>query len=149
MFSLKGVKLIFKAFFKTKKKWTHLHSFKYIALVLLCASGPNQLVTKEKGVEKDYSQDYQYLNHFFFFSKDPSRWERYPYDPRYRDPRSYDQRYWYDAEHNPYQKREAYPYGSRFVQSIHILPVLFPELGQQILWNRLLKYSVTRISQCC
>ncbi|XP_030362693.1 protein transport protein Sec16A isoform X6 [Strigops habroptila] len=46
---------------------------------------------------------------------DPSRWERYSsaYDPRYRDPRSYDQRYWYDAEHNPYQKREAYSYGSR------------------------------------
>uniref|UniRef100_A0A8B9VY79 Protein transport protein sec16 n=1 Tax=Anas zonorhyncha TaxID=75864 RepID=A0A8B9VY79_9AVES len=46
---------------------------------------------------------------------DPSRWERYSsaYDPRYRDPRSYDQRYWYDAEHNPYQKRDAYPYGSR------------------------------------
>ncbi|KAM4889707.1 protein transport protein Sec16A isoform 1-T2 [Sylvia borin] len=44
---------------------------------------------------------------------DPSRWERYSYDPRYRDPRGYDQRYWYDAEHNPYQKREAYPYGSR------------------------------------
>ncbi|KFP30360.1 Protein transport protein Sec16A, partial [Colius striatus] len=43
------------------------------------------------------------------------RWERYSsaYDPRYRDPRGYDQRYWYDAEHNPYQKREAYPYGSR------------------------------------
>uniref|UniRef100_A0A8C0ICG4 Protein transport protein sec16 n=1 Tax=Bubo bubo TaxID=30461 RepID=A0A8C0ICG4_BUBBB len=46
---------------------------------------------------------------------DPSRWERYSsaYDPRYRDPRSYDQRYWYDAEHNPYQKREAYQYGNR------------------------------------
>ncbi|XP_061867221.1 protein transport protein Sec16A isoform X6 [Colius striatus] len=46
---------------------------------------------------------------------DPGRWERYSsaYDPRYRDPRGYDQRYWYDAEHNPYQKREAYPYGSR------------------------------------
>ncbi|KAM8995477.1 protein transport protein Sec16A isoform 6-T6 [Ara ararauna] len=46
---------------------------------------------------------------------DPSRWERYSsaYDPRYRDPRSYDQRYWYDAEHSLYQKREAYPYGSR------------------------------------
>ncbi|XP_074968441.1 protein transport protein Sec16A isoform X9 [Phalacrocorax aristotelis] len=46
---------------------------------------------------------------------DPNRWERYSsaYDPRYRDPRSYDQRYWYDAEHNPYQKREAYPYGNR------------------------------------
>ncbi|XP_064324514.1 protein transport protein Sec16A isoform X6 [Phalacrocorax carbo] len=46
---------------------------------------------------------------------DQNRWERYSsaYDPRYRDPRSYDQRYWYDAEHNPYQKREAYPYGNR------------------------------------
>ncbi|NXS71473.1 SC16A protein, partial [Pandion haliaetus] len=46
---------------------------------------------------------------------DPSRWERYSsaYDPRYRDPRSYDQRYWYDAEHNPYQKRDAYPYSNR------------------------------------
>ncbi|XP_074779443.1 protein transport protein Sec16A isoform X5 [Athene noctua] len=46
---------------------------------------------------------------------DPSRWDRYSsaYDPRYRDPRSYDQRYWYDAEHNPYQKREAYQYGNR------------------------------------
>ncbi|XP_014798402.1 PREDICTED: protein transport protein Sec16A isoform X5 [Calidris pugnax] len=46
---------------------------------------------------------------------DPSRWERYSsaYDPRYRDPRSYDQRYWYDAEHNPYQKREAYSYSNR------------------------------------
>ncbi|XP_048821728.1 protein transport protein Sec16A isoform X6 [Lagopus muta] len=46
---------------------------------------------------------------------DPSRWERYSsaYDPRYRDPRSYDQRYLYDGEHNPYQKREAYPYSNR------------------------------------
>ncbi|NXX58518.1 SC16A protein, partial [Scopus umbretta] len=64
----------------------------------------------------DYGgNSFQYLNHFFLFSKDPSRWERYSsaYDPRYRDPRSYDQRYWYDGEHNPYQKREAYPYGNR------------------------------------
>uniref|UniRef100_A0A8C9G4R9 Protein transport protein sec16 n=1 Tax=Pavo cristatus TaxID=9049 RepID=A0A8C9G4R9_PAVCR len=46
---------------------------------------------------------------------DPGRWERYSsaYDPRYRDPRSYDQRYLYDGEHNPYQKREAYPYSNR------------------------------------
>ncbi|KFO82533.1 Protein transport protein Sec16A, partial [Cuculus canorus] len=46
---------------------------------------------------------------------DPSHWERYSsaYDPRYRDPRSYDRRYWYDAEHNPYQKRDAYSYGNR------------------------------------
>uniref|UniRef100_A0A8C4U624 Protein transport protein sec16 n=1 Tax=Falco tinnunculus TaxID=100819 RepID=A0A8C4U624_FALTI len=51
-----------------------------------------------------YSNSYDY--------GDPSRWERYSsaYDPRYRDPRSYGQRYWYDAEHNPYQKREAYPH---------------------------------------
>ncbi|XP_071430202.1 protein transport protein Sec16A isoform X3 [Pithys albifrons albifrons] len=54
-----------------------------------------------------YSNSYDY--------GDPSRWERYSsaYDPSYRDPRGYNQRYWYDAEHNPYQKREAYPYGSR------------------------------------
>ncbi|XP_065709600.1 protein transport protein Sec16A isoform X6 [Patagioenas fasciata] len=47
---------------------------------------------------------------------DPSRWDHYAsaYDPRYRDPRGYDQRYWYDAEHNPYQKRDGYPYGSRY-----------------------------------
>uniref|UniRef100_A0A8C5X8Q4 Protein transport protein sec16 n=1 Tax=Malurus cyaneus samueli TaxID=2593467 RepID=A0A8C5X8Q4_9PASS len=58
----------------------------------------------------DYYSGY-YQNSYDY--GDPSRWERYPYDPRYRDPRSYDQRYWYDAEHNPYQKREAYPYSSR------------------------------------
>uniref|UniRef100_A0A8C9G8Y2 Protein transport protein sec16 n=1 Tax=Pavo cristatus TaxID=9049 RepID=A0A8C9G8Y2_PAVCR len=47
--------------------------------------------------------------------QNPGRWERYSsaYDPRYRDPRSYDQRYLYDGEHNPYQKREAYPYSNR------------------------------------
>lgn len=69
---------------------------------------------------KVISNNFQYLSHLFLFSKDPSRWERYSsaYDPRYRDPRSYDQRYWYDAEHNPYQKRDAYPYGSRFVHSV-------------------------------
>uniref|UniRef100_A0A803SKK4 Protein transport protein sec16 n=1 Tax=Anolis carolinensis TaxID=28377 RepID=A0A803SKK4_ANOCA len=43
---------------------------------------------------------------------DPSRSDRYPssYDPRYRDPRAYDHRYWYDPEHSPYQKRETYPH---------------------------------------
>ncbi|XP_068771477.1 protein transport protein Sec16A isoform X9 [Struthio camelus] len=57
-----------------------------------------------------YSNSYDY--------GDPSRWDRYSsaYDHRYRDPRSYDQRYWYDADHNPYQKREAYPYGNRHDQ---------------------------------
>ncbi|XP_074412780.1 protein transport protein Sec16A isoform X1 [Zonotrichia albicollis] len=63
-----------------------------------------------KGGWSDYYSGY-YPNSYDY--GDPGRWERYPYDPRYRDPRSYDQRYWYDAEHNPYQKREAYPYGSR------------------------------------
>uniref|UniRef100_A0A8C9U4U6 Protein transport protein sec16 n=1 Tax=Serinus canaria TaxID=9135 RepID=A0A8C9U4U6_SERCA len=63
-----------------------------------------------KGGWSDYYSGY-YPNSYDY--GDPSRWERYPYDPRYRDPRSYDQRYWYDAEHSPYQKREAYPYGSR------------------------------------
>ncbi|XP_064379938.1 protein transport protein Sec16A isoform X5 [Dromaius novaehollandiae] len=65
-----------------------------------------------KGGWSDYYSGY-YPNSYDY--GDPSRWERYSsaYDPRYRDPRSYDQRYWYDAEHNPYQKREAYPYGNR------------------------------------
>nr|XP_048678642.1 protein transport protein Sec16A isoform X1 [Caretta caretta] len=60
----------------------------------------------------DYYADY-YANPYNY--GDPSRWERYPsaYDSRYRDPRSYDQRYWYDTEQNPYQKREAYPYDNR------------------------------------
>ncbi|XP_036607459.1 protein transport protein Sec16A isoform X3 [Trichosurus vulpecula] len=43
---------------------------------------------------------------------DTNRWERYQYDPRFRDPRSYDRRYWYDTEHDHYRK-EAYPYGDR------------------------------------
>ncbi|XP_010185236.1 PREDICTED: protein transport protein Sec16A [Mesitornis unicolor] len=65
-----------------------------------------------KGGWSDYYPGY-YPNSYDY--GDPNRWERYSsaYDPRYRDPRSYDQRYWYDAEHNPYQKREAYPYGNR------------------------------------
>ncbi|XP_026716287.1 protein transport protein Sec16A isoform X5 [Athene cunicularia] len=65
-----------------------------------------------KGGWSDYYPGY-YPNSYDY--GDPSRWDRYSsaYDPRYRDPRSYDQRYWYDAEHNPYQKREAYQYGNR------------------------------------
>ncbi|XP_027725144.1 protein transport protein Sec16A isoform X6 [Vombatus ursinus] len=43
---------------------------------------------------------------------DTNRWERYQYDHRFRDPRSYDRRYWYDTEHDYYRK-EAYPYGDR------------------------------------
>ncbi|XP_028917776.1 protein transport protein Sec16A isoform X6 [Ornithorhynchus anatinus] len=46
-----------------------------------------------------YSSQYDY--------GDPSRWERYQYDPRYRDSR-YDRRYWYDSEHDPYRKEPYY-----------------------------------------
>uniref|UniRef100_A0A7M4FWJ9 Protein transport protein sec16 n=1 Tax=Crocodylus porosus TaxID=8502 RepID=A0A7M4FWJ9_CROPO len=60
----------------------------------------------------DYYADY-YANPYDY--GDPNRWDPYSsaYDPRYRDPRNYDQRYWYDAEHNLYQKREVYPYSNR------------------------------------
>lgn len=85
---------------------------------ILCVSRPNQGVAEEETAGKERRKlvgtSFQCLNHFFLCSKDPSHWERYSaYDPRYRDPRY--QRYWYDHEHNPYQKREAYPYGNRFV----------------------------------
>ncbi|XP_068925306.1 protein transport protein Sec16A isoform X4 [Petaurus breviceps papuanus] len=43
---------------------------------------------------------------------DTNRWERYQYDLRFRDPRSYDRRYWYDTEHDHYRK-EVYPYSDR------------------------------------
>ncbi|XP_050175885.1 protein transport protein Sec16A isoform X1 [Myiozetetes cayanensis] len=60
-----------------------------------------------KGGWGDYYSGY-YSNSYYY--GDPRHWEPSAYDPRYR---GYDQRYWYSAEHNPYQKREAYPYGSR------------------------------------
>ncbi|KAH0615452.1 hypothetical protein JD844_004699 [Phrynosoma platyrhinos] len=62
-----------------------------------------------KGGWSDY-----YANYYGYDYRDPSRCDRYPsaYDARYRDPRAYDQRYWYDTEHNLYQKREPYPYGN-------------------------------------
>ncbi|XP_005625159.2 protein transport protein Sec16A isoform X2 [Canis lupus familiaris] len=44
---------------------------------------------------------------------DPGRWERYHYGSRFRDPRTCDRRYWYDAaEYDPYRK-ESYAYGDR------------------------------------
>ncbi|XP_009997258.1 PREDICTED: protein transport protein Sec16A [Chaetura pelagica] len=68
-----------------------------------------------RGRWSDYYPGY-YPNSYGY--GDPSSWEHYSsrYDSRYRDPRGYDQRYWYDAEPNPYQKREAYPYGNRHDQ---------------------------------
>ncbi|XP_005605991.1 protein transport protein Sec16A isoform X1 [Equus caballus] len=50
-----------------------------------------------------YSSQYDY--------GDPGRWDRY-HGSRFRDPRSYDRRYWYDAEYDPYRK-ESYAYGDR------------------------------------
>ncbi|KAM8802460.1 protein transport protein Sec16A [Rhynchonycteris naso] len=43
---------------------------------------------------------------------DPSRWDRYPYGSRFREPRPYDHRYWYDPEYEPYRK-ESYAYVDR------------------------------------
>ncbi|XP_010607173.1 protein transport protein Sec16A isoform X7 [Fukomys damarensis] len=42
---------------------------------------------------------------------DPGRWDRY-YGSRFRDPRTWDRRYWYDSEYEPHRK-ESYSYGSR------------------------------------
>ncbi|XP_043839408.1 protein transport protein Sec16A isoform X5 [Dromiciops gliroides] len=60
------------------------------------------------------SQSDYYANYYSgqYDYGDTNRWERYQYDPRFRDPRSYDRRYWYDTEHDHYRK-EAYPYGDR------------------------------------
>ncbi|XP_058158685.1 protein transport protein Sec16A isoform X9 [Dasypus novemcinctus] len=49
-----------------------------------------------------YSSQYDY--------GDPSRWDRYHYDSRFRDPRSSDRRYWYGADDDPYRK-ELFAYG--------------------------------------
>ncbi|XP_060055358.1 protein transport protein Sec16A isoform X2 [Erinaceus europaeus] len=43
---------------------------------------------------------------------DAGHWDRYHYSARFRDPRHYDQRYWYDTEYDPYRK-ENYSYGDR------------------------------------
>uniref|UniRef100_A0A4W2F789 Protein transport protein sec16 n=1 Tax=Bos indicus x Bos taurus TaxID=30522 RepID=A0A4W2F789_BOBOX len=43
---------------------------------------------------------------------DPSRWDRFYYGPRFRDPRSYDRGYWCDAEYDLCRK-ENYAYGDR------------------------------------
>ncbi|XP_045879858.1 protein transport protein Sec16A isoform X3 [Meles meles] len=49
-----------------------------------------------------YSGQYEY--------GDPGRWDRYHYGSRFRDPRTCDRRYWYDAEYDAYRK-ESYAYG--------------------------------------
>ncbi|XP_055255473.1 protein transport protein Sec16A isoform X2 [Moschus berezovskii] len=51
-----------------------------------------------------YSSQYDY--------GDPSRWDRFFYSSRFRDPRAYDRRYWYDAEYASCSK-EDYTYGDR------------------------------------
>lgn len=42
---------------------------------------------------------------------DPGRWDRY-YGSRFRDPRTWDRRYWYDSDHDPYRK-DNYAYSDR------------------------------------
>ncbi|XP_034520727.1 protein transport protein Sec16A isoform X2 [Ailuropoda melanoleuca] len=51
-----------------------------------------------------YSGQYDYA--------DPGRWDRCHYGSRFRDPRTWDRRYWYDAEYDAYRK-ESYAYGDR------------------------------------
>nr|XP_037842955.1 protein transport protein Sec16A isoform X6 [Chlorocebus sabaeus] len=51
-----------------------------------------------------YSSQYDY--------GDPGHWDRYHYSARVRDPRTYDRRYWCDAEYDTY-RREHSTYGDR------------------------------------
>ncbi|XP_026313279.1 protein transport protein Sec16A isoform X7 [Piliocolobus tephrosceles] len=51
-----------------------------------------------------YSSQYDY--------GDPGHWDRYHYSARVRDPRTYDRRYWCDAEYDVY-RREHSIYGDR------------------------------------
>uniref|UniRef100_A0A7N9CRG5 Protein transport protein Sec16A n=1 Tax=Macaca fascicularis TaxID=9541 RepID=A0A7N9CRG5_MACFA len=51
-----------------------------------------------------YSSQYDY--------GDPGHWDRYHYSARVRDPRTYDRRYWCDAEYDVY-RREHSAYGDR------------------------------------
>ncbi|XP_058441895.1 protein transport protein Sec16A isoform X3 [Marmota monax] len=59
------------------------------------------------------SQSDYYANYYSgqYDYGDPGRWDRY-YRPRFRDPRTWDRRYWYDAEYDPHRK-ESYAYGDR------------------------------------
>ncbi|XP_012978755.1 protein transport protein Sec16A isoform X4 [Mesocricetus auratus] len=50
-----------------------------------------------------YSSQYDY--------GDPGRWDRY-YGSRFRDPRTWDRRYWYDSEHDSYRK-ESHAHSDR------------------------------------
>lgn len=51
-----------------------------------------------------------------FLPTDLGRWDRYHYGSRFRDPRTYDQRYWHDAEYDTYQK-DSYAHGDRWAQA--------------------------------
>ncbi|XP_075841618.1 protein transport protein Sec16A isoform X8 [Microtus pennsylvanicus] len=59
------------------------------------------------------SQSDYYANYYSgqYDYGDPGRWDRY-YGSRFRDPRTWDRRYWYDSEHDPYRK-ENYAYSDR------------------------------------
>ncbi|XP_038191629.1 protein transport protein Sec16A isoform X4 [Arvicola amphibius] len=59
------------------------------------------------------SQSDYYANYYSgqYDYGDPGRWDRY-YGSRFRDPRTWDRRYWYDSEHDPY-KKENYAYSDR------------------------------------
>ncbi|XP_026645352.1 protein transport protein Sec16A isoform X3 [Microtus ochrogaster] len=59
------------------------------------------------------SQSDYYANYYSgqYDYGDAGRWDRC-YGSRFRDPRTWDRRYWYDSEHDPYRK-ENYAYSDR------------------------------------
>ncbi|XP_066111817.1 protein transport protein Sec16A isoform X1 [Saccopteryx bilineata] len=65
------------------------------------------------GPRSGWSSQSDYTNYCGQYSYgEPGRWDRYPYGSRFRDPRPYDRRYWYDPEYEPYRK-ESYAYTDR------------------------------------
>uniref|UniRef100_A0A8C5SY74 Protein transport protein sec16 n=1 Tax=Laticauda laticaudata TaxID=8630 RepID=A0A8C5SY74_LATLA len=69
---------------------------------------------------QDYPDDYYNTksgwNGYYgdYYSNPYNNGDRYPsnYDARFRDPRLYDQGYWYNADQNLYQKKEPYQQGN-------------------------------------
>ncbi|XP_066222800.1 protein transport protein Sec16A isoform X6 [Saccopteryx leptura] len=66
------------------------------------------------GPRSGWSSQSDYTNYYCgqYSYGEPGRWDRYPYGSRFRDPRPYDRRYWYDPEYEPYRK-ESYAYTDR------------------------------------
>ncbi|XP_054440131.1 protein transport protein Sec16A isoform X2 [Pteronotus mesoamericanus] len=64
--------------------------------------------------KRGWSSQSDYSNYYCgqYDYGEPGRWDRYSYGSRFRDPRPYDRRYWYDTDYDPYRK-ENYAYADR------------------------------------